>query len=505
MMKLKRTILRRVSQGFFLVLFIYILWSTTYPLQGLLPPGTFFQINPLLVFITSISQRILLPGVAFCAAMLILTFILGRFFCGWICPLGTTIDIVGALKRKSSKPTDALNSKIRKGKFIILTVIFIFAALGIQIAWLFDPMVIMGRFVSLNLIPTVTLILNKAFISTIQGLNMYGPLYDFYRTLKSSLLGVRVAYFDHSLLIFLFFVFIAGSALFLKRFWCRVICPLGALYSLAARFSLLSRIVSSCVDCKRCKSTCRMGAISDDLSYAKGECILCMDCIYDCPAHATTFAFTAKKTEEAETKRGESKDGISRKSFLVWLVISIVSFLGFRNRESGSATPVVSIIRPPGVKNEDEFLDRCIRCGNCMKVCVTNGLQPLLLQAGIAGIWTPQLLPEIGYCEYNCTLCGNVCPTGAIPRLTLEQKRQARLGLARIDRSICLPWSEGKDCIVCEEHCPVAEKAITLKEENIRGKIVKRPYVDPALCIGCGICQNKCPVEPQRAIKVERI
>lgn len=152
------------------------------------------------------------------------------------------------------------------------------------------------------------------------------------------------------------------------------------------------------------------------------------------------------------------------------------------------------IIRPPAALPEDKFRTRCIRCGNCMKVCITNGLQPTLLEAGLSGMWTPRLLPETGYCEYHCTLCGKVCPTGAIPALTPEKKKQTRLGQANIDRSICLPWSQNRECIVCQEHCPVPDKAIKLEG--------KRPYVEPALCVGCGICQNKCPVRPGRAIRV---
>ncbi|MCX5666715.1 MAG: 4Fe-4S dicluster domain-containing protein, partial [Candidatus Omnitrophica bacterium] len=134
-----------------------------------------------------------------------------------------------------------------------------------------------------------------------------------------------------------------------------------------------------------------------------------------------------------------------------------------------------------------------------MKVCITNGLQPVMLQAGPGGIWTPGLVPETGYCEYRCTLCGRACPTGAIPAISQEQKLKVKLGLAAIDRSICLPWAEGKECIVCQEHCPVSEKAIKL--DTYAGGSA-RPYVDEYLCVGCGICQNKCPVRPARAIRV---
>lgn len=137
-----------------------------------------------------------------------------------------------------------------------------------------------------------------------------------------------------------------------------------------------------------------------------------------------------------------------------------------------------------------------------MKVCITNGLQPTMIESGPSGIWTPKLVPEIGYCEYNCTLCGEVCPTQAIPQLPLAQKRRVKLGTAVVDRDICLAWAYHQQCLVCEEHCPVADKAIKIQTDIDDGRPVSKPVVDTSLCIGCGICQNKCPVRPVRAIRV---
>jgi len=137
-----------------------------------------------------------------------------------------------------------------------------------------------------------------------------------------------------------------------------------------------------------------------------------------------------------------------------------------------------------------------------MKVCVTNGLQPVLLESGLGGIWTPRLVPETGYCEYNCALCGTVCPTGAIPRLDLAHKQKTRLGVAVVDKTRCLAWGEYEECLVCEEHCPIPEKAIQVVMIERDGRTVPAPVVVEERCIGCGICQNKCPVQPVRAIRV---
>jgi MauM/NapG family ferredoxin protein len=357
-------------------------------------------------------------------------------------------------------------------------------------------MVISARFVSLNLIPTITLLINKSFEGLIRSFGLYGWLYDFYRDLQTSILGVRVRYFSHSLAIFLFFYAIIVWAVYLKRSWCRGLCPLGALYSLFARPAFLKRKVEKCTRCMKCKSDCRMGAIKDGLDYIQGECVLCMDCIYDCPQHSTSFEFAGRKKEniKEETEKGPVS-GISRRNFLVLAFFSLFS--------SRDRSPVrQKVIRPPAALKEEEFLNRCIRCGNCMKVCITNGLQPAFLQAGLSGIWTPQLVPEIGYCEYRCTLCGNVCPTGAIPKLSVKEKMRTRLGIAKINRKICIPWKKKKNCIVCEEHCPISDKAIKLKKFKIGDKIILRPYINQNLCTGCGICQTKCPVRPDRAVKV---
>jgi MauM/NapG family ferredoxin protein len=169
-------------------------------------------------------------------------------------------------------------------------------------------------------------------------------------------------------------------------------------------------------------------------------------------------------------------------------------------RATGALPSNVQLLRPPGALEGDAFLNLCVRCGECLKVCVTNGLQPVLLEAGPAGVFTPKLVPRTGHCEYNCTQCLDVCPTGAIRPLDLEAKQKFIMGEAVFDEELCLPLIEEDDCIVCEEHCPLPEKAIKLEEVEVDhpeyGPItLRKPSVDLDLCIGCGICENVCPLE----------
>ncbi|MCM8791303.1 MAG: 4Fe-4S binding protein [Candidatus Omnitrophica bacterium] len=283
----KFVIFRRISQGFFLSLFICMLWPITYQLTGALRPDMLFKLDPLLMVMTAISERKVPSGMVAFVGMLCMTFALGRFFCGWVCPLGTSIDIASSLSRKRWILSDRANRILIKPKFLLLAALFVAAAAGWQIAWAFDPMVITSRFISLNLIPAATAAINSIlFILRDMPLDGVSGLYD---SLKPIILGVKVYYSPYAFLVLAYFIMIALTGIFVSRLWCRALCPLGAIYALAGSRAFLSRTVDKCVKCFRCKADCRMGAINKDLAYVKSECILCMDCLYNCPSHGTSF------------------------------------------------------------------------------------------------------------------------------------------------------------------------------------------------------------------------
>lgn len=154
-------------------------------------------------------------------------------------------------------------------------------------------------------------------------------------------------------------------------------------------------------------------------------------------------------------------------------------------------------LRPPGSLDEARFTGVCVRCGNCAQACPSRIIQPDLGASGLAGFLTPKLRLDEGYCHENCHRCNDVCPSGAIARLTLAQKRRRVIGPAEVDVDTCL-LAQGRECTACIKHCPYDALAM----HSLDGGFSNLPRVDLAKCTGCGACQAVCPVRPHRAIRV---
>lgn len=417
------------------------------------------------------------------------TVLLGRFFCGWICPLGGTIDAVDGVIQPKEKFIN--KKKITNVKFLVFISSLLIALLGFNAAGYIDPITIAYRSYELFLYPFVSFIGSEPLSWVLPGYQARD--YPFY-------------YYNWAWVAIVFFG-VLGLSGFLRRFWCRVLCPLGAMYALISHFSFLRRVVDTdkCVHCGACVKGCRMGAIATDgVGTTEHECIKCFDCLKHCKYDAISFQFTSPMKVKSADVPG---NGITRKDLLVVAGSSVM--IAASRVSLFAASHESFIIRPPGALRESKFLDACIRCGQCMNVCPTNALHPCITEAGFYGMFTPRLISRIGYCDFTCTRCGHVCPTGAIQELSLKEKQKFVIGTAYIIHDICLPWSEGKNCIVCEEVCPIANKAITLEKtiaKNKDGKHVEvlLPVVHEDRCIGCGICENRCPVSGHAAIVVRK-
>lgn len=527
---LKPTRLRLYSQIFFFGLFLWLLLRTEF--QGSLrssaseirlpyPVGLFFQLDPLVGLSNALASRSLYRGLLLCLLILIPTMFIGRFFCGWICPLGSIHHFFGNLKSERKRGKQLLESNRYKRwqttKYYILIAVLIAALLGTgMVGWL-DPFSFLVRSLGLSVLPTTNYALQAALgaleHSRFGFVQAIGAALHF--VLGTVLLSFKQPFFRQGVWLGLIFLFLLALNFRVTRFWCRALCPLGALLGLVSRWSILGLVKKPehCNDCNRCLLRCQGG---DDpiggVPWHQPECHLCLNCVDECPERGLEFKFfPTEKTVGTNLQRRKVLTGLAAGVALVPVMRSTPGFAAAKDER---------LLRPPGAVDEEFFLSRCIRCGECMKVCPNNALQPATTESGIEGLWTPVLVPRLGYCETSCVLCSQVCPTGAIWEITPKEKgwtvdlnsatKPVRLGTAFYDRGRCLPWAMAIDCIVCEEWCPTSPKAIYLRPTDVLDaagnlKQVKQPYVDPARCVGCGACEHACPVQDRPAVYVTSV
>lgn len=490
---MKKFSLSLFFQIIFFIIFLFLFVNTEYRGKDeiSLAINSFFRTNPLVLF-SYLFSTFSFTWLLFPAVLLtISTFFLGRFFCGWICPLGTAIDFFTRFFKKVDKKNIPSNFKYYLLGFLLFVSFF-----GINIIGLLDPIAIFVRFLTFSFFPLFGDSVKTVWVGLYK---IFGEKRDmlsfFYNFMKSNILPFRETIYPLAFFSFFIFFLVIFLERFEKRNWCKNLCPMGTLLGLISRFSIFKRFPNGlCRDCGDCKNICPTSFDKDVLQ--KEECIMCMDCELKCKFKRVNFIFNVKP----ELNTNFSKRRVLITSLLKgYFTAGIFNF--FRDEHKSK------LLRPPGVGDEREFLKKCVRCGECIKICLKNALYPCTLDYGFYNLFTPVLIPRKGYCEYNCTLCGQVCPTKAIPQLSLEHKKKEVIGIAVFDKNHCLPYAKKVNCMVCEEHCPIPKKAIRFEivsEKDSEGKMVelKKPYVVDELCIGCGICEYVCPLTSKAGIEV---
>ena len=491
---------RQIAQLAALAFYVYLLFGALHTRAAFPLADLFFRLDPLTGLASTLAARAWIPRIGLALITLIVTLLIGRVWCGWLCPLGTLLEWV----RFPRAVVRRVSPRWRSAKYVMLLTTLVAALLGSLALLILDPITLLTRTMTTVVLPG----LNFAITALERALYpigfLRGALYAVETVIRGPVIPVQQSVFRQNVFLGLLFIGLLALNVFSDRFWCRYLCPLGALLGLLSKLSILRPTHGpTCNRCGQCASACRLEAIDPQQGYAiiASECTVCLDCLASCPQSGYSFQWHGRPA------KAEPFDP-SRRQVLVSAGAAAIGVLLLRTGPHLKA-PHPTLIRPPGVDAETDFISRCIRCSQCMKVCPTSVLQPALTQAGLEGLWTPVVAPRLGYCDYGCKACGDICPTGAIPKLTLDEKRQQVLGLARIDRNRCLPWAYDTPCIVCEEMCPTPEKAIWLEEVTVTGTdgqptALQRPHVLREPCIGCGICEFKCPMEGEAAIRVLR-
>ena len=485
-----------------------------------LPAETFLLLDPLVGPSAALAGRTWTWALVGSAAILLLGLIAPRAFCGYLCPLGTLIDLsnasIGRLSparrrvrtaparaSKSSaavggKPTEGLRWALRAKSFLraarwgILAIVLAAAATGVLLAGFVAAIPLVTR--------GLVFLVKPVHDGLVRGWHNVPPLDGAQIAGAAILLGVLLL------------------GLVGRRLWCRCLCPSGAVLSLLGRVGLFRRrVTSACTGCARCRSACTMDAIAEDFSTRAGRCITCRTCASVCKAEAIRFVPGAGKTdgetpetasarERGETPRLQRRDVLAASAGLSLCALGGAG-LGWallRSRAAAAGQSPDAPVRPPGSVDEEQFLRLCVRCGQCFRACPNDAIQPMPPAAGAQALWTPQLRPEWSGCETSCSNCGRVCPTGAIRPLSLDRKRRLPLGLAVINCSTCLPHAQTGPCQLCKDECDAAGyQAIEFVRVGTRVDAAGNPVEDSGFfapvvradrCVGCGLCQTRCHV-----------
>jgi polyferredoxin len=531
---------RRFAQVFFFALFMYLLFQTAFrgsfaakadtPVRLPLPVEGYLLADPFVGAMTLLSTHTVYRGLLWGVGLLGLTLVVGRVFCGWICPFGTLHHffawILPSKKGRGGSRVEANKTHdYQRAKYYLLYAFLLAALGGSAIGGLFDPICIAVRSIGLGVIPAAQYLTHRGLgaVTATGSRPLQGAADHTQDFLAQTVWQSHQFYFHQTWLIVFLLVAVLFANRFIPRFWCRVLCPLGAFLGVFSRFALfgMEKDHSKCTDCNLCLVHCQ-GADSPQggVKWRQDECHMCMNCETACPEDVIKFRFLPNR------KSAVTKPDVQRRTALAAAGAGALFLPSARIADSLDVNYHSKVIRPPGAVEERAFLERCIRCAECMKVCPNNALHPAFLEAGIEGIWTPILIARIGYCEHSCVLCGQVCPTGAIQKISEKEKLglgqpPIKIGTAFYDQGRCLPWSMQTPCIVCEEFCPTSPKAIWVEEVDapvrdskpgpngespaMKHVRLQRPHVDPSLCIGCGACEKVCPVQDQPAVYITSV
>lgn len=437
------------------------------------------------------------------AGLIVLTLVFGRIYCSVICPLGVFQDIISGIngRRKKKKYRFSYSPALSWLRYLVLLFFAITLVAGIgSVAALLAPYSSYGR-IAQNLLAPFWQWGNNLFAYFAERVDSYA----FYET------EVWIRSLPTFLVACITFVVLFVLAWRNGRTYCNTICPVGTVLGFWARYSLFRPVLDpeKCKKCGLCSRSCKAACIdSQNYHIDYSRCVVCMNCTEVCNQGAIRYGLRLKKERTPESRKSEKTDG-SRRVFLTGMGLwaaSAVARAQEKKVDGGLAlildkkipertTPIV----PPGSLGLRHMTQHCTACQLCVSVCPNGVLRP---SARLSAFMQPEVSYERGYCRPECTKCSEVCPAGAISKITPADKSAIQVGHAVWIRENCIPVKEGVKCNNCARHCPAEAIQMVLSDPS-RPESPRIPVVNVERCIGCGACENLCPSRPFSAMYVE--
>lgn len=438
-------------------------------------------------------------------AIIIVTMTFGRIYCSILCPLGVYQDGISRMAEKRKKNRYKFKKSRKWLRYSILLVFAVLLFVGLNsIAILIAPYSIYGRIASNLFAPLYQLINNV--------LAYFAERWDSYAFYHVDVYIKSLPIFIISIAYFLIITILSATS---GRWYCNTVCPVGTILGFFSRYSLFKPVFDTkkCNSCGLCEKNCRCSAIDSKnhkIDYTK--CVTCFNCIEKCHQGAIRYRLAGNidNARKVKTIGDETKDGkTSRKTFIATVAtLAAASTLkaqekvvdgGLATIEKKKAPKRETPIKPAGSVSLDNFSSRCTGCQLCVQVCPNDVLRA---SSKLDTFMQPEMSYERGYCRPECTKCSEVCPAGAITKVTREQKTAIQIGHAVWIGRNCVPLRDGVTCGNCAKHCPSG--AITMMHydpEDAASPMI--PSINTERCIGCGACEHVCPARPFSAIFVE--
>lgn len=447
------------------------------------------------------------------AIIFIFTLVFGRIYCSIICPMGVFQDIIAWFSKKIFKKR---KYKYYKPKHILRLSVLGFVIISWFLSYSFvlgllEPYSSFGR-IAVNIFKPIYIAANNL----LENIFTNFEIYTFY---KEPLFITTTFSFVTTMFTLLIIIILST---FWGRIYCNTICPVGTFLGYLAKLSIFKIRINEekCNKCglcvKKCKALC-INSIEAKVDYSR--CINCFNCLESCSKKALSFSIYKyhKKLKNNKKiinlkndkyKKDTTKIDENLRKFLVTVVAAGLTLpKAFANKKLASFVlkidnkkeyNLLQPISPPGSQSIEHFNKKCTSCYLCISKCSQKVLKPAFKEYGIKGIMQPVMKFDKGFCNFDCTICSEVCPNAAILPLTKEQKHLTQVGKVVFLLENCIVHTDGTSCGACSEHCPT--QAVTMKTYK-NGLTI--PQINQDLCVGCGGCEYICPVRPYRAIHVE--